>query len=120
MLEAGIGPDGRRLKFQIRPSRKQHLREALKRGTTRRRAAALQARLVEKAGAGGGSPEPRVDPLERAKLVNRFRKPEMTNDEVDELVSIVEAYLSGRLRPADWRLWKEAESASGKIDRRGR
>jgi hypothetical protein len=47
----------------------------------------------------------RVDPLERAAIVNRFRKPEMTDDEVDELVRIVELYLSGCLCAADWRLW---------------
>jgi hypothetical protein len=97
--------DGRRLGLQICQSRKQHLRDALKRQNARRRAAVLQAHLVEKAEAGGPSRERRVDPLERAKLVNRFRKPEMTNDEVDELVSIVEAYLSGGLCPTDLRLW---------------
>jgi hypothetical protein len=29
----------------------------------------------------------------------------MTDDEVDEIVRIVDAYLSGRLCAADWRLW---------------
>jgi hypothetical protein len=89
--------DGRRLGLQICPSRKQNLRQALKRETARRRAAALQARLVAKAEVGCGFPEPRVDPIDRAKVVNRFREAEMTEDEVDELVRIVEAHLSGSL-----------------------
>jgi hypothetical protein len=105
LAEAGFGADGRRLRFQIRPSRKQHLREALKRETARRRAAALQADLVERAEVGGVSTARRVDPLERASLVKRLRKPEMTDDQVDEIVRIVDAYLSGRLCAADWRLW---------------
>jgi hypothetical protein len=105
LAEAGFGADGRRLRFQIRPSRKQHLREALKRETARRRAAATQARLVETAEACGISTARRVDPLERAALVKRLRNPEMTDDEVDEIVRIVDAYLSGRLCSADWRLW---------------
>jgi hypothetical protein len=29
----------------------------------------------------------------------------MSDDEVDEIVQIVEGYLSGRLCAADWRLW---------------
>jgi hypothetical protein len=105
LAEAGFGADGRRLRFQIRPSRKQHLREALKRETVRRRAATLQADLVQRAEAGGVSIARRVDPLERAALVKRFRKPEMTDDEVDDLIRIVDAYLSGCLCPADWRMW---------------
>jgi hypothetical protein len=95
--------DGRRLGFQIRPSAKQYMRVALKSETANRRAYALQARLVEKAEASGLMR--RVDPLERAAIVNRFRKPEMTDDEIDALVRVVEAYLSGRLCAADWRLW---------------
>jgi hypothetical protein len=105
LAEAGFGVDGRRLRFQIRPSRKQHLREAIKRETARRRAAMLQMDLIETAEAGDVSTPRRVDPLERAAIVKRLRKPEMTDDEVDEIVRIVDAYLSGRLCPADWRLW---------------
>jgi hypothetical protein len=105
LAESGFGADGRRLRFQIRSSRKQHLREALKRETARRRAAALQADLVERAEAGGVSTARLVDPLERAAIVKRLRKPEMTDDEVDEIVRIVDAYLNGRLCSADWRLW---------------
>jgi hypothetical protein len=115
LAEAGFCADGRRLRFQIQPSRKQYLREALKRETARRRAAALQADLVETAEAGGVSTARRVDPLERAALVKRLRKPEMPDDDVDELVRIVDAYLSGRLCAADWRLWLrgcEAERAA--------
>jgi hypothetical protein len=29
----------------------------------------------------------------------------MADDEVDEIVSVADAYLSGRLCAADWRLW---------------
>jgi hypothetical protein len=105
LAEAGFGADGRRLWFRIQPSRKQHLRESLKRETARRRAAVLQADLVETAEAGGVSTARRVAPLERAALVKRLRKPEMNVDEVDELVRVVNAYLSGCLCPADWRLW---------------
>jgi hypothetical protein len=116
LAEADFGSDGRRLRFQIRPSRNQHLREALKRETARRRHAALQADLVERVKAGGVSTPRRVDPLERAALVKRLRRPEMTDDEVDELARIVDAYLSGRLCAADWRLWlrrrEEAERAA--------
>jgi hypothetical protein len=115
LADAEFSRDGRRLRFQIRPSRKQHLREALKRETARRRAAALQARLIEKGEAGGVSTARRVDPLDRAALVKRLRKPEMTDDEVDELLRIVDAYLSGRLSAPDWRLWlrgREAERAA--------
>jgi hypothetical protein len=105
LAEAGFDADGRRLRFQIRPSRKQHLREALKRQTARQRVAVLQADLVETAQAGDVSTARRVDPLERAAIVKRLRNPEMTDDEVDEIVRIVEAYLGGRLCAADWRLW---------------
>jgi hypothetical protein len=97
--------DGRRLAFQIRPSVKQVMREALKRDAAQRRAATAQARLIEKAEASGYSSVSGVNPLERAALVNRFRKPEMTDGEVDDIVRIVDAYLSGRLCAADWRLW---------------
>jgi hypothetical protein len=95
--------DGRRLAFQIRPSAKQVMREALKRDAAQRRAAVTRARLIEKAEANGYSAH--VNPLERAALVNRLRKPEMTDHEVDEIVSVVDAYLSRRLCAADWRLW---------------
>ena len=105
LADAEFSRDGRRLRFQIRPSRKQHLREALKRETARRRHAALQADLVERVKAGGVSTARRVEPLERAALVKRLRKPELTDAEIDELVRIVNAYLSGRLCAADWRLW---------------
>jgi hypothetical protein len=97
--------DGRRLAFQIRPSANQVMREALKRDTAQRRAAATRARLIEKAEANGYSAARGVNPLQRAALVNRLRKPGTTEDEVDEIVRIVDAYLSGCLCPADWRLW---------------
>jgi hypothetical protein len=97
--------DGRRLAFQIRPSVKQVTREALKRDTAQRRAAATRARLIEKAEMSGYSSARGVNPLERAALVNRLRKPDTTDDEVEEIVRVVEAYLSGRLCSADWRLW---------------
>jgi hypothetical protein len=115
LAEAGFGADGRRLRFQIQSSRKQHLRDTLKRETARRRVAMLQADLVQRAEAGGVTTAHRVDPLERAALVKRLRKPEMTDDEVDELLRIVDAYLSGRLSTSDWRLWlrgREAERAA--------
>ena len=88
--------DGRRLTFQIRPSANQVMREALKRDTAMRRAAITRARLIEKAEAGGHSSARGVNPLERAALVNRLRKPGMGDDEVDEIVRIVDAHLSGR------------------------
>jgi hypothetical protein len=81
------------------------MREALKRNTAERRAATTRARLIEKAEASGYSSARGVNPLERAALVNRLRKPGITDDEVDEIVRIVEVYLSGRLCAADWRLW---------------
>jgi hypothetical protein len=84
--------DGRRLAFQIRPSAKQVVGEALKRDAAQRRAATARARLIEKAEASGYSSAQGVNPLERAALVNRLRKPEMTGDEVDEIVSVVDAY----------------------------
>jgi hypothetical protein len=96
--------DGRRLAFRIRPSANQVMREALKRDTAERRAATARARLVEKAEASGSSAFG-VNPLERAALVNRLRKPGMTDREVDEIVNIVDAYLGRRLCAADWRLW---------------
>jgi hypothetical protein len=97
--------DGRRLAFQIRPSPNQVMREALKRDTAERRAATARARLIEKAEADGSSLTLDVSPIERAHLVNRLRKPGMADDEVDEIVRVVEGYLSGRLCAADWRLW---------------
>ena len=93
---------GCRLAFQIRPSVKQVMREALKRDAAQRRAATAQARLIEKAEA---IPPRGVTPLERAALVKRLCKPGMTEDEVNEIVLVVDAYLSGRLCAADWRLW---------------
>jgi hypothetical protein len=107
--------DGRRLAFQIRPSVKQVMREALKRDAAQRRAATARARLIEKVESNGYSAALQVNPIERAALVSRLRKPEMTDDEVDEVVRIVDAYLSGRLCAADWRSWlrrrEEAERA---------
>jgi hypothetical protein len=97
--------DGRRLAFQIRPSANQVMREALKRDTAERRAAMTRARLIDKAGASGNSSARAVNPLERAALIKRLRTPEMTGDEVDEIVRVVEAYLRGCLCSADWRLW---------------
>jgi hypothetical protein len=97
--------DGRRLAFQIRPSANQVMREALKRDTAERRAAMARARLIEKAEANGYSAARCVNPIERAHLVNRLRKPGMTDDEIDEIVSVADAYLGGRLCAADWRLW---------------
>jgi hypothetical protein len=97
--------DGRRLAFQIRPSANQVMREALKRDTAERRAATLQVRLIKKAETNGYSSARGVNPLERAALVNHLRKPGMTEDEVDEIVSVIDAYLGGRLCAADWRLW---------------
>ena len=97
--------DGRRLAFQIRPSAKQVMREALKRDTAERRAATARARLIEKAEASGCSSASGVNPLARAALVNRLRKPGMSDNEVDEIVCVIEGYLSGRLCAADWRSW---------------
>jgi hypothetical protein len=93
------------LAFQIRPSAKQVMREALKRDAAQRRSALTRARLIEKAEASRCFSARDINPLERAALVNRLRKPEMTDDEVDEIVRVVDAYLSGRLCAADWRLW---------------
>jgi hypothetical protein len=81
------------------------MREALKSDIARWRAAISRARLIEKAAASGNSSARGVNPIERAALVNRLRKPGMTDDEGDEIVSVVKAYLSGRLCAADWRLW---------------
>jgi hypothetical protein len=97
--------DGRRLAFQIRPSANQIMREALKRDTAERRAAIARARLIEKAEASGYSSASGVNPIQRAALVNRLRKLGMSDNEVDEIVRVVEGYLSGRLCAADWRLW---------------
>jgi hypothetical protein len=109
--------DGRRLAFQIRPSVKQVMREALKRDTAQRRAAATQARLIEKAETSGYFSKRGVSPIERTALVNRLRKPGMTNEKVDEIVRVVDAYLSGRLGAADWRLWlcRHAESRASRL-----
>ena len=106
--------DGRRLAFQIRPSANQVMREALKRDTAQRRAATARARLIEKAEASGYSSARGVNPLERATPVKRLRMPEMTDDEIDEIVRVVDAYLSSRLCAADWRLWlrRRASAAS--------
>jgi hypothetical protein len=104
-LSGRYDSDGCRVAFQIRLSAKQVMREALKRDTAERRAAATRARLIDKAEASGYSSVRGVNPLERPALVNRLRKPEMTDDEVDEIVSIADAYLSSRLCAADWRLW---------------
>jgi hypothetical protein len=115
-LSGRYDADGRRLGFQIRPSAKQYMRVALKSETANRRACALQDRLIEKAAASGLRSTRSVDPLERAAMVKRLRKPEMTDDEIDALVRFVEAYLSGRLCAADGRLWlcrfMEADSLS--------
>jgi hypothetical protein len=81
------------------------MREALKRDTAQRRAGLIRARLIENAEANGYSAALHVNPIERAALVNRLRRPGMPDDEVDEIVRIVEAYLSGRLCAADWRSW---------------
>jgi hypothetical protein len=112
---------GRRLAFQIRPSVKQVMREALKRDTSQRRAAITRARLIEKAEANGYSAALHVNPIERAALVSRLRKPGMTDDEVGEVARVIDLYLSGRLCAADWRLWlrrhDEAERAAAQSPR---
>jgi hypothetical protein len=114
--------DGRRLEFQIRPSANQVMREALKRDTAERADTSARARLIEKVDASGCSSASGVNPIERAALLKRLRKPGMTDDEVDEIVRIVDAYLSGCLCPADWRLWlrrrQDAERAAA-LDKRG-
>jgi hypothetical protein len=103
---------------------KQVMREAFKRDTRERRAATARARLIEKAEASGYSSARGVNPLERAALVSRLRKPEMTDDEIDEIIQIVEVYLSGRLCAADWRLWLRRRAVpqadQRRIGRRGR
>jgi hypothetical protein len=87
----------------------------VKRDTAQRPTAITRARLIEKAEASGYSSASGVNPIERATLVNRLDK-RVPDDEVDELVRIVEAYLTGRLCAADWRLWlrrrEEAERAA--------
>jgi hypothetical protein len=75
--------DGRRRAFQIRPSAKQVMREALKRDAAQRRAATARARLIETAEAKGYSSGIHANPLERAALVNRLRKPEMMDEDVE-------------------------------------
>lgn len=97
--------DGRRLAFQISPSAKQAMREALKRDGAQRRSAITLAPLIEKAEASGHSSARCINPIERAALFKRLCKPGMTDDEVDEIVGIVDAYLSGCLCAADWRSW---------------
>jgi hypothetical protein len=97
--------DGCRLAFQISPSAKQAMREALKRDAAQRRSAITQAPLIEKAEASGHSSARCINPIERAALFKRLCKPGMTDDEVDEIVGIVDAYLSGCLCAADWRSW---------------
>jgi hypothetical protein len=47
-----------------------------------------------------------------AALVKRLRKPEMTDDEVDEIVCAVETYLGGRLCAADWRSWLRSRAGA--------
>jgi hypothetical protein len=44
----------------------------------------------------------------------------MTDDEIDELVRVVDGYLSGRLSAAEWRLWlRRREGSSERLrDRR--
>ena len=66
--------------------------------------------------AGGVSTPRRVDPLERAALVKRLRTPEMTDDEVDEIVRVVEVYLSGRLCAADWRTWLRRREQAERVE----
>jgi hypothetical protein len=95
---------GRRINFRIKPGRKTSLRELAKHEKAER----LAARLVAKAEA--RRPARRVDPHERIALVNRLRTPEMTDDEVDELVRVVDGYLSGCLSAAEWRLWLRRRS----------
>ena len=108
--------DGRHLTFQIRPSVKQVMREALKRAAAQRRAAIARARLIKKAEADGCSVTLHVNPIERAALVNRLGKPEMTDDEVDEIVRIVDAYLGGRLCAADWRTWLRRREQAERVE----
>jgi hypothetical protein len=81
------------------------MREALKRDAAQRRDAATRARFIEKAEVSGYSSAAGVNPIERAALVKRLCKPGMSDDEVDEIVRVVEAYLRGCLGSADWRLW---------------
>jgi hypothetical protein len=95
---------------------KQVMREALKREAGQRRAATAQARLIEKAEANGYSAALHVNPIERAALVSRLRKPEMTDDEVDEIVRVVEVYLSGRLCAADWRTWLRRREQAERVE----
>jgi hypothetical protein len=103
---------------------KQIMREALKRAAAQRRAATARARLIEKAEANEYSAALHVNPIARADLVNRLRKPEMTDDEADEIVRAVDAYLSGRLCAAGWPLWlrrrEEAEQAGSPRSPSGR
>jgi hypothetical protein len=58
-------------------ARGQVVREALKRNTAQRRSAIAPARLIERAEASGYSSARGVNPIERAALVNRLRKPGM-------------------------------------------
>ena|ERR1700722_1667803 len=59
-----------------------------------RRSAITQAPLNEKAEASGHSSARCINPIERAALSKRLCKPGMTDDEVDEIVGIVDAYLA--------------------------
>jgi hypothetical protein len=47
--------------------------------------------LIEKAEGGVHSGAGRVDPHERVAHISRLRKPDMTDDEIEELVRVVEA-----------------------------
>jgi hypothetical protein len=101
---------GRRINFRIKPGRKTSLRDQAK----RERAERLAARLVAKAERRGAARL--VDPHDRIALVNRLRKPAMSDVEIDELVGAVDGYLSGRLSAAEWRLWL---SRRGEAERAG-
>jgi hypothetical protein len=98
-----LGPgDGRLLGFQIRPSAKQVMRQALKHET----ASCDYLSAPHREGRSNGYAFAHdVNSLERAALVKLVSRPGMTDDEVEEIARIVDAYLSGRLCAADWRLW---------------
>ena len=51
-----------------------------------------QARLIEKTEASGHSSARCINPIESAALFKRLCKPGMTDDEVDEIVGIVDAF----------------------------
>jgi hypothetical protein len=98
---------GRRINFRIKPGRKTYLREQAK----RERAERLRAKLIAKAEA--REPARRVDPHERIGLVNLLRMPGTSDIEIDEIVRVVDCYLSGCLSAVEWRLWlrRRRESA---------